>query len=94
MLLLKIRVKELKSGKLKIDKAKVKQDEKLDGKYLLSTSDQHLSSEDIALGYKQLSVSVRPSRRNTRAVRSPRVINTSSNLSFNVPENIKEILFQ
>jgi transposase len=47
-------VKELKSGKLKIDKAKVKQDEKLDGKYLLSTSDQHLSAEDIALGYKQL----------------------------------------
>jgi transposase len=47
-------VKELKSGKLKINNAKVKQEEKLDGKYLLSTSDQHLSSEDIALGYKQL----------------------------------------
>ena len=43
-------VKELKSGKLKIDKAKVKRDEKLDGKYLLSTSDQHLSAEDIAPG--------------------------------------------
>jgi len=47
-------VKELKSGRLKIDKAKVRQEEKLDGKYLLSTSDQHLSAEDIALGYKQL----------------------------------------
>jgi transposase len=47
-------VKELKSGKLKIDQAKVKQAEKLDGKYLLSTSDRHLSAEDIALGYKQL----------------------------------------
>ena len=47
-------VKELKSGKLKINKAKVKQEQKLDGKYLLSTSDQHLSAEDIALGYKQL----------------------------------------
>ncbi len=47
-------VKELKSGKLKINKDKVKQDEKLDGKYLLSTSDLHLSAEDIALGYKQL----------------------------------------
>jgi transposase len=47
-------VKELKSGKLKINQAKVKQEEKLDGKYLLSTSDQHLSAEDIALGYKQL----------------------------------------
>ncbi len=47
-------VKELKSGRLKIDKAKVKQAEKLDGKYLLSTSDNSLSAADIALGYKQL----------------------------------------
>lgn len=47
-------VKELKSGKLKIDKAKIKQEEKLDGKYLLSSSDKSLSAEDIALGYKQL----------------------------------------
>lgn len=47
-------VKELKSGKLRLDKSKVNQDEKLDGKYLLSTSDLHLSAEDIALGYKQL----------------------------------------
>ena len=47
-------VKELKSGKLKIDKAKIQQDEKLDGKYLLSSSDESLSSEDIARGYKQL----------------------------------------
>jgi transposase len=47
-------LKELKSGSLKIYKAKVKQDEKLDGKYLLSTSDMSLSAEDVALGYKQL----------------------------------------
>jgi len=47
-------VKELKSGKLKIDHAKVKREERLDGKYLLSTSDQHLRADDIALGYKQL----------------------------------------
>ena len=47
-------IKELKSGRLKIDLAKVKQQEKLDGKYLLSTSDSHLSAKDIALGYKQL----------------------------------------
>ena len=39
---------------LKIDKARVKQEEKLDGKCLLSSSDQSLSVEDIALGYKQL----------------------------------------
>lgn len=48
-------VKELKSGKLKIDIVKVKQEEALDGKYLLSTCDESLSTEDIALGYKQLS---------------------------------------
>ncbi len=47
-------LKELKSGKLRIDKAKVRDDQKLDGKYLLSTSDESLSAEDIALGYKQL----------------------------------------
>jgi len=47
-------LKELKSGSLKIDKAKVKQEEKLDGKYFLSTSDMSLSAEDVALGYKQL----------------------------------------
>jgi transposase len=47
-------VKELKSGKFKIDLAKVKQEEALDGKFLLSTSDESLSVEDIALGYKQL----------------------------------------
>jgi len=47
-------VNELKSGKLKIDKAKVQQEEKLDGKYLLSCSDESLSAEDIARGYRQL----------------------------------------
>jgi len=47
-------VRELKSGALRIDRAKVHSEEKLDGKYLLVTSDQHLSSEDVALGYKQL----------------------------------------
>jgi len=47
-------VKELKNGNLKIDKSKVRHEEKLDGKYLLSTSDESLSAKDIALGYKQL----------------------------------------
>lgn len=47
-------VRELKNGKLKIDKSKVKDAEKLDGKYLLSTSDESLSAEDTARGYKQL----------------------------------------
>jgi transposase len=46
-------LKELKSGKLTVDKAKVRKVEKFDGKYLLSTSDKSLSAEDVALGYKQ-----------------------------------------
>ncbi len=41
-------VKELKSGKLKIDNAKVQQEAKLDGKCLLNCSDESLSAEDIA----------------------------------------------
>ncbi|GII20379.1 IS1634 family transposase [Planomonospora parontospora] len=42
------------AGKLRIDTAKIKAEENLDGKYLLRCSDPHLSAEDIALGYKQL----------------------------------------
>jgi hypothetical protein len=42
------------AGKLRLDAAKVKTEENLDGKYLLRCSDPHLSAEDIALGYKQL----------------------------------------
>jgi transposase len=47
-------VKELKNGELRIDAAKVAEEEKLDGKYLLTTTDPSLSAEDVALGYKQL----------------------------------------
>jgi hypothetical protein len=42
------------AGKLRIDQARIKTEENLDGKYLLRCSDPHLSAEDIALGYKQL----------------------------------------
>jgi hypothetical protein len=41
-------------GLLRVDAAKITADAKLDGKYLLRTSDPHLSTEDIAMGYKQL----------------------------------------
>ncbi|MGB6864087.1 MAG: IS1634 family transposase [Candidatus Aminicenantaceae bacterium] len=47
-------VQQKKSGELKLNRAKVKAEEHLDGKYLLSTSDDSLSAEDVALGYKQL----------------------------------------
>ena len=42
------------NGRLVIDRAKVKAEERLDGKYLIATSDPHISSEDAALGYKSL----------------------------------------
>jgi hypothetical protein len=42
------------AGLLRIDRAAVKAEQRLDGKYLLRSSDPTLSAEDIALGYKQL----------------------------------------
>lgn len=41
-------------GRPVIDRAKVKGEERLDGKYLIVTSDDTLTAEDVALGYKQL----------------------------------------
>ena len=41
-------------GLLRTDAVAVRAEENLDGKYLLRTSDPKLTSEDIALGYKQL----------------------------------------
>jgi transposase len=43
-----------KRGNLRIDLEAVKMMERLDGKYLIRTSDDTLSAEDAALGYKQL----------------------------------------
>jgi hypothetical protein len=42
------------AGLLRIDKAKVAAETRLDGKFLLRSADPKLSAEDIALGYKQL----------------------------------------
>ena len=42
------------AGLLRIDRARIKAEENLDGKYLLRCSDPHMTTEDIALGYKQL----------------------------------------
>jgi Transposase DDE domain len=41
-------------GRLVVDQAKVRAEERVDGKFLLSSSDDSLSTEEIALGYKQL----------------------------------------
>ena len=42
------------AGLLRVDRAAARAEERLDGKFLLRTSDPTLSAEDIALGYKQL----------------------------------------
>jgi hypothetical protein len=47
-------LRQLRSNRLVIDRAKIRAEERLDGKYLLSTSDPDLSAEDVALGYKNL----------------------------------------
>lgn len=49
-------VKILKGSQAKIDNAAVAAEKRLDGKYLIKTSDDTLSIEDIVLGYKQLKV--------------------------------------
>jgi transposase len=47
-------VRQTNSGRLRLDRAAVAAEAKLDGKYLLETSDPELSAEDVALGYKNL----------------------------------------
>jgi len=47
-------IRQLKSGVITMDKGRIRDDAHLDGKYLISTSDDTLSPEDVALGYKQL----------------------------------------
>ena len=42
------------TGKIRIDRALVAKEAHLDGKFLLRTSDESLSAEDVALGYKAL----------------------------------------
>jgi hypothetical protein len=47
-------LRQTPTGKLRIDRAAVAAEAKLDGKFLLRTSDESLTAEDIALGYKAL----------------------------------------
>jgi transposase len=42
------------TGRLRVDRAKVAAEARLDGKFLLSTSDPEISAGDVALGYKNL----------------------------------------
>jgi hypothetical protein len=47
-------LRQTPAGLLRVDKATIGAETKLDGKYLLRCSDPTMSAEDIALGYKQL----------------------------------------
>jgi transposase len=47
-------LRQTKTGRLVLDRDKIAAEQRLDGKYLLTTSDTSLSAEDVALGYKQL----------------------------------------
>jgi hypothetical protein len=47
-------LRQTKAGRLQLDRAKVSAEAKLDGKYLLETSDPDISAEDAALGYRNL----------------------------------------
>ena len=50
---LKCYLRRTPGGLLRVDQAAIARETNLDGKYLLRTSDPTLSTEDIALGYKQ-----------------------------------------
>jgi Transposase DDE domain len=47
-------LRQTKTGRLMIDRAKIRAEARLDGKYLITTSDDTLTPEDVALGYKNL----------------------------------------
>jgi len=49
-------IHQTKTGRLRLDREKIKAEERLDGKSLVSTSDDGLSARDVVLGYKQLAV--------------------------------------
>jgi len=47
-------IRQTKTGKLRLDKARVQAEARYDGKFLVTTSDPQMPAEDVALGYKQL----------------------------------------
>lgn len=47
-------LRKLKTGILKLDKTAVRTAERFDGKWVITSNDDTLSAEDLALGYKQL----------------------------------------
>jgi len=47
-------IKELKSGTVSLNRTKLRQESRYDGKYIVESSDDTLSLTDVVLGYKQL----------------------------------------
>lgn len=47
-------LRQTKRGVLRIDRAAVKKDQRFDGKWVVTSNDDSLTAEDLALGYKQL----------------------------------------
>jgi len=47
-------LRQTKRGKLRIDRAAVRREKRFDGKWVITSNDDTLTSEDLALGYKQL----------------------------------------
>jgi Transposase DDE domain len=47
-------LRQTKRGKLRVDRAAVKREARYDGKWVITSNDDTLTSEDLALGYKQL----------------------------------------
>lgn len=47
-------LRQTKRGVLRIDRAAVKKDQRFDGKWVVTSNDDSLTPEDLALGYKQL----------------------------------------
>ncbi len=47
-------IRQTKTGKLRLNKVKIKDESKFDGKFIVTTSDDTLSPEDVVMGYKQL----------------------------------------
>jgi hypothetical protein len=47
-------LRETPTGKLRIDRAAIAEAERYDGKWVITSNDDTLSAEDLALGYKQL----------------------------------------
>ena len=47
-------MRQLPDGRLALNRDVVHREERLDGKYLIHASDRQLSTEEVALGYRQL----------------------------------------